>query len=68
MYAIQTDHARAFACSVNARQPPKAEMLRAKPELLRVTAGGGTAIDIEIWAMPLNEFGQRLRHVGGAML
>ncbi len=29
-----------------------------KPGLLRVTAGGGTAIDIEIWAMPLNEFGR----------
>ena len=29
-----------------------------KPGLLRVTAGGGTAIDIEIWAMPLSEFGR----------
>jgi allophanate hydrolase len=29
-----------------------------KPGLLRVTAGGGTAIEIEIWAMPAGEFGR----------
>src|SRR5206468_2164408 len=32
-------------------QPPK-------PGLLRVGAGGGTAIDVEIWAMPAEEFGR----------
>ena len=30
----------------------------AKPGLLRVGADGGTAIDVEIWAMPAHEFGR----------
>jgi allophanate hydrolase len=30
----------------------------AKPGLLRVAAGDGSAIDVEIWAMPANEFGR----------
>src|SRR5215475_11486191 len=30
----------------------------AKPGLLRVGAGGGAAIDVEIWAMPAEQFGR----------
>jgi allophanate hydrolase len=30
----------------------------AKPGLLRVAAGHGTAIDVEIWAMPVEQFGR----------
>jgi allophanate hydrolase len=30
----------------------------AKPGLLRVAAGCGTAIDVEIWAMPVEQFGR----------
>src|SRR5262249_39570672 len=30
----------------------------AKPGLLRVTAGGGAAIAVELWAMPADAFGR----------
>jgi allophanate hydrolase len=35
----------------------------AKPGLLRVAAGHGTAIDVEIWAMPVEQFGRFIESI-----